>query len=100
MEYNILKFNLSQRFPFIANILATFIGVILAFWLTAWNEDRKLKAEEIALLKELHEELKVDLTDIKDNLQGHESAVRGINGFGKVMLGKQKDDSLGIFPFK
>jgi hypothetical protein len=55
-------------------IILVVVGILLALQINNWNEHRKLKAEEIKLLKEMRSALISDQEDIISNIQEHTSA--------------------------
>lgn len=55
-------------------IILVMIGILLALQVNNWNEHRKLKIEEIKLLKEIISALESDKADIISNIDEHESA--------------------------
>ncbi len=69
---------------FFLNMLPTFLGVLLAFWLTEWASERDFNARERYLLEEVQHELEVNLNDLKLNLEGHNKgilAIKSIEGY-------------------
>ncbi|MCC6723464.1 MAG: hypothetical protein IT258_03070 [Saprospiraceae bacterium] len=70
---------------FFLNMLATLVGVLLAFWLTEWASDRDFKSKERHLLQEVHHELSVNLKDLQLNLNGHHSSIASTKALGKLL---------------
>ncbi|WP_340076703.1 DUF6090 family protein [Leptobacterium sp. I13] len=54
----------------IGEVLLTFIAINLAIAFNNWNEGKKAEKVEQELLKELKENLKRDLTDLDENING------------------------------
>jgi hypothetical protein len=77
---------------FILNMLPTFLGVLLAFWLSEWASERNFKAQERHLLLEIQHELELNLSDLKMNLSGHENGLAATNSIQRLML----DGSLSL----
>ena len=44
------------------------VGILVAFGLNTWNENRKSELLEISILKELNENILQDIEDMKINL--------------------------------
>ncbi|MCJ7466568.1 MAG: DUF6090 family protein [Maribacter sp.] len=57
-------------------IVLVVIGILIALTINNWNEKRKLKGEEIKLLKEMKSALISDKEDIISNIEEHLSAAR------------------------
>lgn len=60
----------------IGEIVLVVIGILLALQINNWNEQRKLRSEEVKLLKEIRAALASDHEDILSNIDEHESALR------------------------
>ncbi|NNK80472.1 MAG: hypothetical protein HKO93_03155 [Flavobacteriales bacterium] len=74
----LLKENRFTRYTLYAlgEIILVVIGILIALQVNDWNEQRKLKSEEIELLREMRSALTSDLEDIRSNIDEHESALR------------------------
>ena len=57
-------------------ILLVMIGILLAFQVDSWNDQRKRDVLKIAILKELKQNLKVDIVDIDENISQHEQSLK------------------------
>ena len=57
-------------------ILLVMIGILLAFQVNSWNDQRKINLLEIAILKELKQNLMVDIVDIDENIIQHKQALK------------------------
>lgn len=60
---------------FLIEVFSIFIGITSAFWLDNWNKNRLQKREEIKILQELKNGLKSTLSDMKSNVQGHQTSI-------------------------
>lgn len=58
----------------VGEIILVVIGILIALSINNWNEKRKLKNEEIKILKELRAALVSDKEDIISNINEHSSA--------------------------
>jgi hypothetical protein len=57
-------------------ILLVMIGILLAFQVNSWNDQRKRDLLEIDILKELKQNLMVDIVDIDENISLHEQSLK------------------------
>ena len=57
-------------------ILLVMIGILLAFQVNSWNDQRKRDLLEIDILKELKQNLMVDIVDIDQNISQHEQSLK------------------------
>ena len=57
-------------------ILLVMIGILLAFQVNSWNDQRKRDLLEIGILKELKQNLMVDIVDIDENVIHHKQALK------------------------
>ena len=55
----------------IGEIILVVIGILIALQINNWNENKKLKKEEIAVLSELKEDLKITLKELNNDLKIH-----------------------------
>lgn len=78
----------SRKFAsgFLFNMLPTFLGVLLAFWLTEWASERDFKAKERHLLEEIQHELEVNLTDLRVNLNGHQAGLLSTKAMQRYLV--------------
>jgi hypothetical protein len=64
------KFNKYFKYAF-GEIVLVVIGILIALQINNWNENRKLNKEEIAVLAELKEDLKITSKELKNDLKIH-----------------------------
>ena len=62
----------------IGEILLVMIGILLALQVNNWNESRKNRIQEEALLIEIHEEFKWNLLEFEENLNSYESVRKAL----------------------
>ena len=65
--------------------LSIFIAVISAFALNNWNDNKRDRASEVNILREIANGLKRDIKDIQLNIGGHEFGVKACNFWRKVV---------------
>ena len=58
----------------IGEILLVIIGILIAVSINGWNEDRKLKKEEQSILKDLKQEMIVNLKALEDAIDKNEQS--------------------------
>jgi len=79
----------------IGEIVLVVIGILIALSINNWNEDRKLAAQEIKILKEIKSELALALFDLKNDA---EDLQRNLNSAGiiynTILQKKNYHDSL------
>ncbi len=78
---NIFSFFSNNIFTlkFFQDVLKTFIGVFLAFWVSQWEARRDSQAKEKFLLQEIQHELQVNVEDLRINFIGHKGAIESAN---------------------
>lgn len=69
------------------DILKTFIGVLLAFWVGEWTADRDFRQKQRYLLVEIQHELELNLADLRLNLGGHEYSINMAKSFRSYLAG-------------
>jgi hypothetical protein len=65
-------------------IVVVTIGILLAFQLNQWKDDRKEKQTERRLLREIQSNLQLDLIDLKDNQSGHLTSLQYIDSLKAI----------------
>lgn len=70
--------------------MSVFIGIVAAFGLNRWNEDRRDRIAEQKILGEIHKGLGQDLHDMEMNRKGHEAGIRA----AQLFLGTLRGDTL------
>ncbi len=61
----------------IGEILLVIIGILIAVSINGWNEERKLKIEEQAILKDLKQEMEANLEALEIVIEEHEKSFEG-----------------------
>lgn len=88
----------SSVYYFILEIFSIFLGVTIAFLASHWNDVRKDRITEQKILAELKVELVTDLSDVRNNINGHQLGLKAVDLFQRYCSGKQVSlDSLGLF---
>lgn len=87
------RFGKIKKFGF--EFFSIFIGVIAAFSLDSWNENRKDENTEMKILTEINNGLKQDLKDIAINESGHKTGLQATGFFKQILTNKVvNNDSL------
>ena len=82
----------------IGEIILIFIGITLAIAFDNFRENEKARTTELLLLKEMLNDEKRNVRDLKLNLRDYKKAVRGCNYMlDKIENEELNDDSLGIY---
>ena len=78
IRYDLMEKNKTGKYfkYAIGEIILVVIGILIALQINDWNEKRKLKSEEIKLLKEMKSALTSDKEDIISNISEHLSAAK------------------------
>jgi hypothetical protein len=79
---------------YVFEFLTVFAGIMVAFLLNNWNENRKDSHAEEKILIEIKNGLRLDIADMQDNVAGHQKGVEACAYFRDLAQGKQVDDSL------
>lgn len=65
---------MSFLFYFVGEFLLIFIGVTLSLQFSNWNDSRRIKREELQILKQLRSSFERDLEDVNSNREGRSNA--------------------------
>jgi len=72
----------------IGEIVLVVIGILIALQINNWNEDRKLRFQEIGLLKDIQADLKASLLAIDNTIETNEKTLY----FNKIIAKYLEDD--------
>jgi hypothetical protein len=73
----------------IGEIVLVVIGILIALQINNWNENRKLRTQEISHLKNIQEDKLLDTTDIKFNIRYHLLFVKSEKKLLNYMFSKE-----------
>ena len=83
---------------FVLEIFSIFLGVTIAFLANHWNDQRKERILEEKILREINVELASDLTDLNQNIYGHQQGIVAVKLFRRYIKGEAVDlDSLSSY---
>lgn len=86
-----------HRGRFLLDVLKTFIGVLLAFWVGEWQASHEAAKKEAHLLLEVEHEVALNLTDLRLNLEGHRHGLAAADALLGILAGAgNPGDSLGF----
>jgi hypothetical protein len=68
----------------IGEILLVIIGILIAVSINGWNEDRKLAIEEQSLLKDLKQEMELNLKSLEIVIEQHEESFKAAEEMMKL----------------
>ncbi|MDT7833191.1 DUF6090 family protein [Flavobacteriaceae bacterium S356] len=95
--------NMGKYFKYaLGEIILVMVGILLALQVNNWNESRKDRIRENAILKELHRDFKKNLQQFNEIVAVHEKSLRGSNRFKKFINHPnpiQVRDSIGKYYF-
>ncbi len=69
----------------IGEIVLVVIGILIALQINTWNENRKLKLQEVSILKDLQTDLKASLLEINRNIDENQKIVNYIKTIAKYL---------------
>ena len=82
----------------IGEIILVVIGILIALQVNNFNENRQIEELEISLLKEMKDNLRSDIEDIKINIGIHEKSIQSakiiLNSFENKLL---DSDTLNMY---
>ncbi|MEM6966668.1 MAG: hypothetical protein AAF573_18030, partial [Bacteroidota bacterium] len=70
---------------YLFEFLSIFIGISLAFALQQWNDHRINRYSELEILTEMKVGLELDLSDVKDNQNGHQMGIKYCDYFRDII---------------
>jgi aromatic ring-cleaving dioxygenase len=73
---------------FLYDIIKTFIGVFLAFYVSQWNSNRQSRFSEKTVLMEIKQDLVLDIADMEGNMGGHKNGKEASAYFWRALHGK------------
>jgi hypothetical protein len=73
----------------IGEILLVVVGILIALQVNNWNEERKDRLIEIKTLKEIKSNLKLDLEEIRNDIDGMDRVVASMNNLESI---KEQED--------
>ncbi|WP_250433958.1 DUF6090 family protein [Hanstruepera flava] len=77
----------------IGEIILVVIGILIALQINNWNEEKKTKRLETKILKELHENLKIDLLGIQEDINTMDSIKKACKEVVTYLKTKGQPDS-------
>ena len=78
IRYDLMEKNKTGKYLkyAIGEILLVIIGILIAVSINGWNEDRKLYKEEQAILKDLKQEMELNLKTLEIVIEQHEESMQ------------------------
>ncbi|GAB4236674.1 MAG: hypothetical protein Tsb0034_11410 [Ekhidna sp.] len=73
------------------------VGILIAYQLNAWKEERNQRATEKHILKEIKTNLTLDLHDLNMNLRGHQRGSSFIDSLKKISKRKEYDPNIPVY---
>jgi hypothetical protein len=71
----------------LGEIILVVIGILIALQINTYSENQKLRNKEVILLKEMQQNLQLDLEDIDFNLDGNALRIRSNNAVLEIING-------------
>ena len=91
IRYDLMKKNKTGKYLkyAIGEILLVIIGILIAVSINNWNEERKLKKAEQSILKDLKQEMTINLKALEFVIEGNERSFQGAEEI-KALLQRNK----------
>ena len=81
----------------IGEIVLVVIGILIALSINNWNESKKLKVQEIKILKEIRSELSETLKDVSEDLEAYKKFLKSADIiYNSILYKKSYHDSLKL----
>ena len=81
----------------IGEIILVVIGILIALSINNWNENKKLKVQEIKILKEIKSELTETLQDVSEDLEAYEKFLKSAEIiYNSILYKKSYQDSIKL----
>jgi len=84
----------------IGEILLVIIGILIAVSINGWNEDRKLAIEEQSLLKDLKQEMELNLKSLETVITQHEESLEAAEEMVKLFDDRDAFDKMPAKTFQ
>ncbi len=76
------------------------IGILIAVSINGWNEERKLKLEEQSILKDLKQEMAMNLGALKNVIEEHEKSFEGAQEMRALFNDREAFDEMPDSTFR
>lgn len=76
MFRTILSHLKSQWYKYVIEVIVVILGILIAYNLEQWSQDRNNKKREVEVLKEFKAALSADLLEVQGNIRMHEYSIR------------------------
>jgi NADH:ubiquinone oxidoreductase subunit 5 (subunit L)/multisubunit Na+/H+ antiporter MnhA subunit len=83
----------------IGEILLVIIGILIAVSINNWNEDRKLEKVEQSILKDLKQEMTINLKALELVIEGNERSFQGAEEIRALFLDREAFDKISDTTF-